>query len=167
MMLMWATIGGTVFDPAKSKVADTIDVAVPMGGKPVRGGFGTGIPKNTQNKDAAWAVLTYLTSKEWEKYQVGTYKTDPSRLSTYNDPDLGLVGAVPADLGRGVRDGDDPAAGPGAGDVRDHDRVRRGVRHRADGRRRRGGRLRQGAGPHRRDPPARRLAGLSAGSSTH
>jgi multiple sugar transport system substrate-binding protein len=88
MMLMWATIGGTVFDPAKSKVADKIDVAVPMGAKPVRGGFGTGIPKNGKNKDAAWAVLTYLTSKEFEKYQVGTYKTDPSRTSTFNDPDL-------------------------------------------------------------------------------
>ena len=33
-------------------------------------------------------MITYLTSKEWEKYQVGTYKTDPSRTSTFNDPDL-------------------------------------------------------------------------------
>jgi multiple sugar transport system substrate-binding protein len=88
MMLMWATIGGIVFNPDSSKVVDKIDVAVPMGGKPVRGGFGTGIPANAKNKDAAWAVITYLTSKEWEKYQVGTYKTDPSRLSTYNDPEL-------------------------------------------------------------------------------
>lgn len=88
MMLMWATIGGTVYDPEKSKVADKIDVAVPMGGKPVRGGFGTGIPANSKNKDAAWAVITYLTSKEFEKYQVGTYKTDASRISTFNDPEL-------------------------------------------------------------------------------
>jgi multiple sugar transport system substrate-binding protein len=93
MMLMWATIGGTVFNPEMSKVADKIDVAVPMGGKPVRGGLGIGIPKNSQNKDAAWAVVSYLTSKEWEKYQVGTYKTDPSRTSTFTDPDL--VAAAP------------------------------------------------------------------------
>ena len=52
------------------------------------GGWGIGIPKNAKNKDGAWAVITYLTSKEWEKYQTGTYQTDPNRNSTFFDPAL-------------------------------------------------------------------------------
>lgn len=91
MMLMWSTIAGGVYDPNKSKVAKNVGVAVTPGvgrnaGRAVRGGWGIGIPKNAQNKDAAWQVITYLTSKEWERYQVGKYKTDPSRKSTYVNP---------------------------------------------------------------------------------
>ena len=71
-----------------SKVADKVDVALPPGtgeqrGQIVRGGWGMGIPKNAQNKDAAWTVITYLTSKEWEQYQVGDVPDRP-------DAQLGL-----------------------------------------------------------------------------
>ncbi len=89
MMLLWSTIGGPVYNPASSKVADKVAVAVPPGGgKAVRGGWGMGIPKNAKNKDAAWTVITYLTSKEWEKYQTRKYQTDPTRNSTFFDPSL-------------------------------------------------------------------------------
>ena len=91
MMLMWSTIAGPVYSPKTSKVASMVSVAVPPGGgKAVRGGWGMGIPKNAkaENKDAAWAVITYLTSKEWEAYQVGKYQTDPTRKSTFNNPAL-------------------------------------------------------------------------------
>ncbi len=89
MMLMWSTIAGPAYDPKTSKVASKIGVAVPPGaGKAVRGGWGMGIPKNAKNKDAAWQVLTYLTSKEWELYQTAKYKTDPSRASIYTNPAL-------------------------------------------------------------------------------
>ncbi len=93
MMLMWSTIAGGVYDSARSKVAGKVAVATPPGtgrfaGRAVRGGWGVGIPKNARNKDAAWQVITYLTSKEWERYQVGKYKTDPSRKSTYVNPAL-------------------------------------------------------------------------------
>jgi len=89
LMLMWSTIGGPVYNPETSKVAGTVGVAVnPINGKAVRGGWGVGIPKNAAEKDAAWAVLTYLTSKEFEKYATGTYFIDPSRKSTYADPEL-------------------------------------------------------------------------------
>ena len=89
MMLLWSTIGGPVYNPASSKVAGKVAVAVPPGGgKAVRGGWGMGIPKNAKNKDAAWTVITYLTSKEWEKYQTRKYQTDPTRNSTFFDPSL-------------------------------------------------------------------------------
>jgi multiple sugar transport system substrate-binding protein len=84
MMLMWSTIGGPVYSPKTSKVAGKVDVAVPAGpGKAVRGGWGIGIPKNARNKDAAWQVIAYLTSKEWDRYQAATYQTDPNRRSTF------------------------------------------------------------------------------------
>ena len=56
----------------------------------IRGGWGLGIPKNLPdaNKDVAWHLMTYLTSAAFEKYQVGTYQTDPNRASTFIDPEL-------------------------------------------------------------------------------
>jgi multiple sugar transport system substrate-binding protein len=94
MMLMWSTIAGPVYNPKTSKVAAKVSVAVPPGGgKAVRGGWGMGIPKNAkaENKDAAWTVITYLTSKEWERYQTLKYQTDPTRNSTYFSPALNRV----------------------------------------------------------------------------
>ena len=93
LMLMWSTIAGQIYNPDTSQVSDTVGVAITPGtggnaGKAVRGGWGMGIPKNAVEKDAAWAVLTYLTSKEFEKYATGTYYIDPSRTSTYADPEL-------------------------------------------------------------------------------
>ena len=84
MMIMWSTIGGPVYNPKTSKVASKVAVAVPPGGgKGIRGGWGMGIPKNAKNKDAAWTVITYLTSKAWEQYQTRKYQTDPTRNSTF------------------------------------------------------------------------------------
>jgi multiple sugar transport system substrate-binding protein len=56
----------------------------------VRGGWGLGIPRNLpdENKDVAYQLLTYVTSKAFEKYQIGTYQTDPNRSSTATDPEL-------------------------------------------------------------------------------
>jgi multiple sugar transport system substrate-binding protein len=89
MMLMWSTIGGPVYNPKTSKVAGKVSVASPPGkGTAVRGGWGMGIPKNAQNKDAAWTVIAYLTSKEWDTYQTLKYQTDPFRNSTYFSPAL-------------------------------------------------------------------------------
>jgi len=94
MMLFWSTIGGGIYAP-DSPVAATTETAVmpaDAGQTPraVRGGWGLGIPKNLpdKNKDVAWHLLTYLTSAEFEKYQVATYQTDPNRSSTFTDPDL-------------------------------------------------------------------------------
>jgi multiple sugar transport system substrate-binding protein len=86
MMMVWSTIAGPVYNPKTSKVANKVGVAVPPGGgKAVRGGWGMGIPKNSkrENRDAAWQVIAYLTSKEWERYQTLKYQTDPTRNSTF------------------------------------------------------------------------------------
>jgi multiple sugar transport system substrate-binding protein len=91
MMMIWSTIAGPVYNPKTSKVASKVGVAVPpVRGQAVRGGWGMGIPKNAAagNKDAAWTVITYLTSKEWERYQTLKYQTDPTRNSTFFNPAL-------------------------------------------------------------------------------
>jgi multiple sugar transport system substrate-binding protein len=94
MMMMWSTIGGPVFNPKTSKVADTAGVTVTpgstpaLGGSIVRGGWGMGIPKNAKNKDAAWTLLTYLTSREWGKFEAAAHQTDPTRNSVFFDPAL-------------------------------------------------------------------------------
>lgn len=100
MTLMWSTIAGSLYDPESSQIADSIAVAaVPADpgetGSAVRGGWGLGIPANADpaRTDAAWAVLSFLTSKEFEQAQVGTYQTDPNRRSTFEDP--GLVEQLP------------------------------------------------------------------------
>jgi multiple sugar transport system substrate-binding protein len=94
LMIMWSTIGGSVYGP-DSPIKDTVAVApVPAneGETPraIRGGWGLGIPANLpqERKDAAYHLLTYITSREFEKYQVGTYQTDPNRISTGSDPEL-------------------------------------------------------------------------------
>lgn len=93
LMLMWSTIAGPVYNPKSSKVAGKLGVAVNPGiganrGRAVRGGWGMGIPKNSQVKDAAWVTIAYFTSKAWELYQTGAYQTDPSRKSIYTNKAL-------------------------------------------------------------------------------
>ena len=124
MMLMWSTIGGPVYNPKTSKVAGKVTVASPPGkGTAVRGGWGMGIPKNAKNKDAAWTVIAYLTSKEWDTYQTLKYQTDPFRNSTYFSPVPQQEVPVPVDCRQGVREGEDPRDREHPGDVRaDHDR---------------------------------------------
>lgn len=94
----WATIAGALYGP-DSPVKDTVGVA-PMpaeDGNPrgIRGGWGLGIPKNLtqEQKDCAWLLLTQITSKAFEKYQVMTYQTDPNRISTGTDAEI--VAALP------------------------------------------------------------------------
>jgi multiple sugar transport system substrate-binding protein len=95
MMVFWSTIGGSLYNTESSTVADTTgDAVVPAdeGQTPqaIRGGWGLGIPNNLpeHNKDVAWHFLTYLTSKEFEQYQVSAYQTDPNRTSTFTQPEL-------------------------------------------------------------------------------
>src|SRR2546430_5547780 len=91
MVLAGAQTAGPVSTPNTSKDANKVGVAVPpVHGLAVRGGWGIGIPKNAPaaNKDAAWTVIAYLTSKQWEQYQTLKYQTDPTRNSTYFSPAL-------------------------------------------------------------------------------
>lgn len=95
LMLCWSTIAGSAFNPETSKVASKIGAVQLPGdasaaGRPIRGGWGLGIPKNLpqKRKDAAWMVMQYITSAEFDKYQMENYQTDPNRRSTYADKAL-------------------------------------------------------------------------------
>jgi multiple sugar transport system substrate-binding protein len=103
--VLWSTIAGGIYNPNSSKVGDKIVAStVPTnltGKKPISflGGWGLGIPKNSANKDAAWHLMTYITSREFEKYQVLTYQNDPNRSSIFKDPDVSkLIPSEPIGL---------------------------------------------------------------------
>jgi len=94
-MIFWSTIAGPVFNTETSTVADKTGVGnVPAnpGETPraILGGWGVGIPANADpaKKPAAWRALTWITSKEFNKYEAEKYQIDPSRNSVFNDPDL-------------------------------------------------------------------------------
>ncbi len=77
-------------DPAKSSVAGNVGYALHPEG--VRrgsqtGGFGIAIPKNGANKEAAFLLMQWLTSKEGDK-MVAMAGGNPSRFSTYADPEV-------------------------------------------------------------------------------
>lgn len=94
-MIFWATIAGPVFSKDNSMVADTVGTA-PVPAAPgqtpraIQGGWGIGIPKNADpaKKAAAWRALTWITSKNTNKYEVEKYQIDINRLSTFKDPEL-------------------------------------------------------------------------------
>ena len=77
-------------DPSKSKVAGKVGYALHPEG--VRrgsqtGGFGIAIPKNAQNKEAAFLLMQWLTSKKGD-LMVAMAGGNPSRFSTYQDAGL-------------------------------------------------------------------------------
>jgi multiple sugar transport system substrate-binding protein len=94
-MIFWSTIAGPVFDADKSNVADkTATAAVPAGpgqkARAIQGGWGTGIPKNSDpaKKAAAWRALTWITNKKVNIYELGKYNIDANRASAFQDPEI-------------------------------------------------------------------------------
>jgi len=51
------------------------------------GGFGIGIPSNAENKEAAFLLMQWLTSKKGDKL-VALAGGNPSRFSTHTDADV-------------------------------------------------------------------------------
>ncbi|KIT14842.1 extracellular solute-binding protein [Jannaschia aquimarina] len=77
-------------DPSESQVAGNVGYALhPMGVERASqtGGFGLAIPANAPNKEAAFLLLQWLTSKEGDK-AVAMAGGNPSRFSTYADPEV-------------------------------------------------------------------------------
>ena len=77
-------------DPSQSKVAGKVGYALHPEG--VRrgsqtGGFGIAIPKNARNKEAAFLLMQWLTSKKGD-LMVAMEGGNPSRFSTYEDAGL-------------------------------------------------------------------------------
>ncbi len=77
-------------DPSTSKVVGKVGWALHPKGT-VRasetGGFGIAIPKNSQQKEAAFLLMQWLTSKHGDKL-VAMEGGSPSRFSTYADADV-------------------------------------------------------------------------------
>lgn len=93
MVTLWAVVSGRWWVPDLSKVSDKIGVTLIPGtgdhrGKCTRGGWGMGIPKNAANKEAAWKVIEWYSSKEIDKYRVMNYGLSPVRNSTIQDPEV-------------------------------------------------------------------------------
>ena len=90
MFLDSTVVAGEVDDPAKSKVVGKVGWAMhPMGVRrgSQTGGFGIAIPKNAANKEAAFLLMQWLTSKEADK-MIALAGGNPSRFSTHADPEV-------------------------------------------------------------------------------
>ena len=90
MYLDTSVIAGQIDDPEKSKVVGKVGWALhPKGVRrgSQTGGFGIAIPKNAQNKEAAFLLMQWLTSKHGDKL-VAMAGGNPSRFSTHADPDV-------------------------------------------------------------------------------
>ncbi len=80
----------TFEDPANSKVVGKVGYALhPEGVRRASqtGGFGIAIPKNALNKEAAFLLMQWLTSKHGDKL-ITMAGGNPSRFSTYADPEV-------------------------------------------------------------------------------
>ncbi len=90
MFLDTSIVAGQIDDPDKSTVVGKVGWAMhPMGTRrgSQTGGFGIGIPKNAEHKDAAFLLMQWLTSKKGDKL-VALAGGNPSRFSTHADADV-------------------------------------------------------------------------------
>jgi len=90
MFIDSTVFAGQVNDPSKSKVVGKIGWAPhPMGVRKgsQTGGFGIAIPKNAQNKEAAFLLMQWLTSKKADKL-IALQGGNPSRYSTHGDAEV-------------------------------------------------------------------------------
>ncbi|MEM1129966.1 MAG: extracellular solute-binding protein [Pseudomonadota bacterium] len=90
MFLDTTVVAGQIDDPDKSQVVGKVGWALHPEG--VRrgsqtGGFGIGIPSNAENKEAAFLLMQWLTSKHGDKL-VALAGGNPSRFSTHADPEV-------------------------------------------------------------------------------
>ena len=108
MYLDTTVVAGQINDPAKSKVVGKVDWAMhPMGVRrgSQTGGFGVGIPKNAPNKEAAFLLMQWLTSKKGDKL-VAMAGGNPSRFSTHADPDVNAKFPHMATFGEALKHAD-------------------------------------------------------------
>ena len=88
MFLDSTVVAGEVNNPEKSKIVGKVGWALhPKGVRrgSQTGGFGIAIPKNAQNKEAAFLLMQWLTSKRIDK-RIALEGGNPSRFSTHADP---------------------------------------------------------------------------------
>lgn len=92
-------------DETRSTVAGNVGWAMhPMGVRrgSQTGGFGIAIPQNAQNKEAAFLLMQWLTSKEAD-LKIAMEGGNPSRFSTYQDADLNAKFPYSATFGEALQ----------------------------------------------------------------
>ena len=90
MFLDSTVVAGEVNNPQKSKIVGKVawaphPVGVRAGSQ--TGGFGIAIPRNAQQKEAAFLLMQWLTSKKADKL-IALAGGNPSRFSTHADPEV-------------------------------------------------------------------------------
>ncbi|MEM9144876.1 MAG: extracellular solute-binding protein [Pseudomonadota bacterium] len=108
MYLDTTVVAGQIDDPSKSKVVGKVGWALhPMGVRrgSQTGGFGIGIPKNAQNKEAAFLLMQWLTSKTGDKL-VALAGGNPSRFSTHADAEVNAKFPHMATFGEALKHAD-------------------------------------------------------------
>ncbi|NRB32851.1 MAG: extracellular solute-binding protein [Rhizobiaceae bacterium] len=108
MFLDTTVVAGQINDPKKSKVVGKVGWALhPMGTRrgSQTGGFGIGIPKNAENKEAAFLLMQWLTSKKGDKL-VALAGGNPSRFSTHADADVNAKFPHMATFGEALKHAD-------------------------------------------------------------
>ena len=108
MFLDSTVVAGEVNDPAKSQIVGKVGFAPhPMGTRrgSQTGGFGIAIPKNAQNKDAAFLLMQWLTSKHGDKL-IALEGGNPSRFSTHVDADVNAKYPHMVTFGEALKDAD-------------------------------------------------------------
>lgn len=89
----WEGVLPEANDPAKSKAAPHIRVALLPGGRAVKsasvnGSEGWAILAHSKRKDTAWKLLEYMASPEWQKKAAIITGNYPILSSLYDDPEL-------------------------------------------------------------------------------
>jgi len=80
----------SLMNPERSAVVGKVAIARHPVGKryaPIVTGYGLGIPANAANKEAAFLLLQWLTSKQGNRV-IGLAGGMPSRRSTFSDPEV-------------------------------------------------------------------------------
>lgn len=108
MFLDSTVFAGQVEDPTKSKVVGKVGwaphpVGVRAGSQ--TGGFGIAIPRNAENKEAAFLLMQWLTSKETDK-KIALAGGNPSRYSTHADAEVNAKFPHMAIFGEALKNAD-------------------------------------------------------------
>ena len=83
---MWPGAMGTISDPKQSRVAGRFGWS-PSPEKPLVGGWGIGVNKDSANKEAAYLYVVWFASPEIRK-RVALIGGAPLRISVLTDPEL-------------------------------------------------------------------------------
>ncbi|MFA3917403.1 extracellular solute-binding protein [Ruegeria hyattellae] len=108
MFLDTTVVAGQIDDPSKSQVVGKVGWALhPMGVERASqtGGFGIGIPANAENKEAAFLLMQWLTSKKGDKL-VAMAGGNPSRFSTHADEEVNAKYPHMATFGEALKHAD-------------------------------------------------------------